>query len=118
MNDETEKTLWHLPIDEEGQQNPSVNFYHCWRINECITLKDGKLFNCVIPAHIKHFNRFFGKEIPVTEQDAIDIYKVNSMDEILDFLAKPKPFCRFCNLMAESNGHPWHRSEKAVEEWM
>lgn len=115
---DVEKTLWKLPLDEQGRQDPSVNFYRCWRINNCISLEKGKIFSCVIPAHVHHFNKAFNKNIPITQKDYIDIYEVKNIREILEFCSSPLPFCRYCNVCSETNGHPWKVSSKIMEEWI
>lgn len=111
------KTLWRLPLDLEGRQDPSTNFYYCWRANQCITLQDGKLFNCVVPAHIGHFNKKFDKNIPVTERDFLRVEDIHSFNELMEFLNAPKPFCRYCAVMKETTDNPWETSKKVIEEW-
>jgi MoaA/NifB/PqqE/SkfB family radical SAM enzyme len=112
-----EQKMFKFYLDLQGRQNIKRSFTHCNWSNNCFTLRDGKLYTCHLIAHIKHFNNFFKKNLLVTEQDCIDIYKTNSVDEILTFLAKPAPFCRFCNINAITRGHKWSRSKKEITEW-
>lgn len=112
-----EKQLIKWVMDLEGKQNIQTNFKNCSRANQCITLKRGRLYTCSLAPHICHFNKAFGKDLPLTEQDSIDIYQAKSGGEILSFLCKPIPFCRFCNLTAMKYGMDWERSRKDISEW-
>lgn len=116
-NSKVVKTSWHLPLDEMGMQNPAKNFVRCWRANNCIFLADGKLYPCVIPPNVRHFNKYFNKNIPVTEHDYVDIYKINNISEAFNFLCKPISFCRYCNVCGETKNHPWGVSERDIKEW-
>lgn len=111
------KYSWLFPMDVDGNQDATTNFLDCRDANKCIFLRDGKLFTCVEPPNIHHFNKYFGTDIKVTEKDYIDIYKVNDIKEILDFLAKPIPFCKYCNVKARKYHIPWDRSKKDISEW-
>ena len=51
------------------------------------------------------------------EADYIDIYKAKSIQEILAFLAKPIPFCKYCNVKGRTFGHERGISKKEIEEW-
>jgi hypothetical protein len=86
--------------------------------NNCIQLQDGKLYTCVLPPYIKFFNEYYAKDISVTEQDYIDIYKANDINEILNFLNKPIPFCRYCDIKNMSFNIKWAVSNKDIKEWV
>jgi hypothetical protein len=105
-----EKSMHHLPLDLNGRQNIKKSFEVCFFANYCITLNDGKLCTCGLPRVIHNFNSFFGKDIQVSDKDFIDIYKVNSIDEIFDFLRKPIPFCRYCDWNKIETRLPWRHS--------
>jgi hypothetical protein len=115
--DKLEKTMYKLPYDLEGAQNIKKSFGLCFSAIECITLKNGKLSTCKEPAQIHLFNDYFGKNLQVSEDDFIDIYKAKSIGEILDFLRKPIPFCRYCNWIASQTRLEWHVSKKEISEW-
>ncbi len=110
-------TYWKHPIDLEGKQNPTDNFINCWVANWCVTLKKGKLYTCTNPPHIEHFNKYFNKNVEVTDRDCIDIYKTDNLQEILNFLSKPIPFCRYCNVKNRSEHETWAISKKDISEW-
>ncbi|MDR2426987.1 MAG: radical SAM protein [Endomicrobium sp.] len=114
---EKTKTSYHIPLDLEGKGNCAENFAYCFHANNCIMLKKGKIYTCSIAPNIEHFNKYFNTNVPSSERDGIDIYKVNKIDEILDFLAKPIPFCKYCNIQKRSFNHPWKTSKKEILEW-
>jgi hypothetical protein len=86
--------------------------------NNCIQLQDGKLYTCVTVPYIKFFNNYFEQKLKADEKDCIDIYKANNMDEIFAFLAKPVPFCRYCNIKAIKRGLEWKTSKNEMAEWI
>jgi hypothetical protein len=115
-----ENGMGKTPLDLAGSQNTEANFAGCGTADtgSCVTLRDGKIYICSTVAHIQFFNKFFGKELRVTEDDYIDIYKANSKDEILAFLHKPFPFCRYCKLSESSGGLDWRVSKREITEWV
>ncbi|GHV86054.1 hypothetical protein AGMMS50230_16620 [Spirochaetia bacterium] len=114
---EKQNNMWHYPLDLKGQQNIAENFKYCGFANSCITLRDGRLYTCASAAHIKFFNDYFKTGLSVTEDDSIDIYKAKNAEEILNFLAAPIPFCRYCNVRGRTKGHKWNISRKDLAEW-
>ncbi len=68
-----------------------------------------------MPQAIQHFNRYFGTHIEVCPKDSIDIYEAKSGEEIMKFLARPIPLCRYC--LGEVEEVPWHHSQKDIKEW-
>lgn len=112
------KTSYHIPLDIEGKQDPANNFINCFHANNCVFLKQGKLYTCTVAPNICHFNNFFDKNIPLSEKDGIDIHKAQNIDELLAFLAKPIPFCKYCNVNGRTFGHEWGISKKEIEEWI
>lgn len=117
--DTQEKKFWHLRLDLEGKQKPDESFNSCRWGNGAICLADGKLYSCVIPAYIRHFNNYFKKNLIVCENDYVDIYKANDEREICERLSKPMPFCKYCRVddgnivYNEEYGH----SKYVIEEW-
>ena len=111
------KTSYHIPLDLEGRQDAVNNFLNCFHANNCVFLKQGKLYTCTVAPNINQFNKFFNKDIPLSERDGIDIHKAQNIDDILEFLSKPIPFCRYCNVNGRTFGHPWCVSKKEIEEW-
>ena len=95
------------------------SFRFCAEPNDCIKLKNGRLFKCVRPAVIDRFNEFFNAGIEVCDEDYIDIYEVTTGQEVLDWLAAgPIPFCRYCDMRGRDYGYEWKKSDKRIEEWI
>lgn len=107
----------HLPLDLEGRQLIEKNFYNCYLANCCHTLKHGKMFTCSTVPHVHHFNKYYNCNLKVSKNDYIDIYKVKNKEEILNFLAKPIPFCRYCNVNKRTYNHNWKKSSHDINEW-
>ncbi len=111
------KTSYHVPLDFDGKQNADRNFANCFHANRCVMLKDGKIYPCTVAPNIKHFNKYFGYNIPLIEEDGIDIHQAKSIKEVLGFLAKPISFCKYCNVKGRTFGHEWGISKKEIKEW-
>lgn len=107
----------HLPLDVEGRQPIEKNFLSCYLANSCHTLKHGKMYTCSTIPHIEHFNKYYKKDLKITNDDFINIYEVKNKQEILDFFAKPVPFCRYCNVDKRMYGYGWGVSKKEISEW-
>lgn len=114
---EVEKTLTRQTIDVRGKQPKEGNFYGCYRANECITLKDNRLYTCIIPAHIHHLNKKFDLNLPNFESDGIDIF-LNGKEEIMKFLTRPIDACRYCDRANMQSGIPWETSMFDKSEWI
>jgi hypothetical protein len=104
-------------LDITGSQNAEKNFYSCLRGNNCMELKDGKMFTCNVICNANRFNSYFKQNIPITEKDYIDIFKAKTIDEILDFISLAPPFCAYCNLKAKKTGLQWEVSKREIGEW-
>lgn len=107
----------HLPLDLEGRQQPEKNFYNCYLANSCHTLKYGKMYTCSTVPHIQHFIEYFNCDLHLCDNDGIDIYKAKNKEEILNFLAKPIPFCRYCDVN-KREAKKWEISNKEIKEWI
>lgn len=108
-------------FDISGIQDYKRNFIYCERGNNCITLRNGKLYTCPTIATIYHFNKYFNQQLEVTEMDYIDIHKARDINEILSFLSRPAPFCRYCNILSRRSKHlsiPFRESKKDIVEWI
>jgi len=106
---------WH--IDVNGKQNFCKSYSNCdFKMGGCVTLRDGKIYNCCIPAHIKYFNKKFVKKLEITQDDYIDIYSIDSIQKIIEFLGKPFPFCRYCMPM-KVRPVEWGITKNDISEW-
>jgi len=114
---ESGRTLWKFPLDLTGSQDPKESFDACRNANTCLTLEHGRLYTCSIAPNVPVFNRAFGQHLALTDEDGIDIYQTQSGQEILEAMAQPMPFCRFCDVKRREYDHPWEVSGKVMEEW-
>jgi organic radical activating enzyme len=115
----SEERMCKLPLDLTGSQDMEKSFNKCgisWGC--CVTLRDGKIYTCCIVAHIKFFNEYFKQNLVVSDKDYVDIYKVNNKDEIIEFLEKPFPFCRYCMISETKFAQRWGISKKEITEWI
>ncbi|MDR2510211.1 MAG: radical SAM protein [Spirochaetaceae bacterium] len=111
------KTMIRIPLDIEGRQNIEATFRKCGQKNKCVNLKNGRLFTCPTAAHIHHFNSYFNKNLETSEKDYIDIHGASNIDQILDFLRKPIPFCRYCDYARADWNLKWKATQKDIREW-
>lgn len=111
------KTTTLYRMDVKGLQNGNRNFLLCHRANTCVYLQHGRLYTCPVAPTARHFNKYFGENLKELPSDSIDIYETGSAREIMDFLAKPIPFCRYCMADKARQNRPWHQSERTIEEW-
>ena len=119
FNDENViKTSFYSPLNLEGDENPEWNFRNCFLANNCLILENGRLYTCSYIPNIRHFNKFFNKNIPISVNDYIDIHKARDYQEVLQFLAKPIPFCKYCDVKNRKDGIVWKTSTKGIEEYL
>ena len=112
------KSMWKYPLDLEGKQSLKNSFNICTQVNVCLTIKNGIIYPCNTIAGIEHFNRYFDKNLLLTSKDTLDINKVNNVEEIIQFLCTPKPFCKFCNRAGLELGLGFSTSKKEISEWV
>lgn len=115
-NEEVKK-LFRITMDTSGMQDEFDSFVRCHRANACITLKNGKLYTCTTIPNIEHYNKMFNEKLGVTDKDYVDIYSISDFDEMMEKLAKPVPFCRYCAIGADSKLYDWSQSKKEKSEW-
>jgi len=115
----TENRMCKLPLDPTGSQDMKKSFQKCaisWGC--CVTLREGRIYNCCIAAHIRFFNEYFNQNLVIGENDYVDIYKINSREEIIDFLERPFPFCRYCKTSEMKFAQRWGITKKEITEWV
>lgn len=118
-NTQTElKRMHKMPLNLNGTEDFRKNFELCYKSIYCIMLDEGKIYTCSLVPYIKYFNKYFGTNLEVSKNDYIDIYSVQNMKEIFDFLCKPIPFCRYCNTKKPVYDIDWEISKKEITEWV
>ena len=115
---EVGKNMQCMPLDLSGKQNARDSFLRCSSANRCVALDNGRIYTCSLIPYVKYFNAHFGQHLPVTEDDYLNIYKVKNIDEILNFLCRPMPFCRFCNQKGMIWDIGYGVSKKEMSEWI
>lgn len=113
-----DKTMSIFPIDPTGRQNYKKSFALCDRANNCISLKHGRLYPCTMIPNVYAFNAEFGENIPVTEEDYIDIYEARDADAILQRLVQPCPVCAYCDPGHIVDGIQWETTKRDKSEWV
>jgi MoaA/NifB/PqqE/SkfB family radical SAM enzyme len=103
-------------LDIDGKQDYRESFRKCSAANSCTTLREGKIYQCPTSAHIGIFNEYFNQNLVISEKDYIDVYNVNSIDDIFAFLCSPVPFCRYCT--NQGTASEWRTSKKEIHEWV
>jgi len=110
--------IWEkMPVDIHGTQTAHESFKLCYAANYCFQLVNGKIYPCFRVAYIQYFNKKFDMNLEVCEKDFVDIYKMQTIEEILEFLCKPVPFCRYCD-MKKTVYTDWFISKKELNEWV
>ena len=102
-------------LDIEGKQDYRESFRKCGAANSCTTLREGRIYQCPTSAHIEIFNKYFNRNLVISEEDYINIYSVDSIDDIFAFLCAPVPFCRYCTNQGMAS--EWRVSKKEIYEW-
>lgn len=98
--------------------NARINFLNC-DVGSCTTLKDGKMYPCPTVAHAPHLKKYFNLDMHLSEKNGVDIYSVKSGDELLEKLAKPIPFCRYCDVEHRYYmKYEWGVTKKDRYEWL
>lgn len=111
------KTMMCAPLDISGKQDARDSFLRCNSANRCIAMDNGRIYTCSLIPYVKYFNAQFKQHLQVTDKDYIDIYKVKSIDEILDFISHPMPFCRYCNRKGIIWDIGFGISRRDISEW-
>jgi MoaA/NifB/PqqE/SkfB family radical SAM enzyme len=111
------KTMLLEPLDLNGRQEPTDSFLRCNRANYCIALDNGKIYPCSLIPYVKYFNAKFSTDLEVTSHDYMDVHKAGNITEILDFMSKPVPFCRYCNQKGTVWDVGFGISKRTVDEW-
>jgi MoaA/NifB/PqqE/SkfB family radical SAM enzyme len=89
------KKLNCIPLAASGNAEP-YEFLACYQINRCTVLQNGKIYQCGPPAYAADLNKKFNLKFEITPSDYIDIYRVDSGDEILEKITRRIPFCKYC----------------------
>lgn len=109
------KYSFHHPFDLSGNVEP-WQFINCYCFNNCITLRNGRIYPCSLLPNSHHFNENFGTNLKESPEDSLDIFTASSFEEIAEFVTKRPSFCRYCNVK-ERKEYPWKQSTCDIDEW-
>jgi uncharacterized radical SAM superfamily Fe-S cluster-containing enzyme len=113
----TEKTSRKFCLDLSGGQDPKKSFKRCCMAACTVAVQHGRIATCSFVFNMRHFNKYFGKSVPVTDKDYINIYEAQTMQEIVNFVNRPIPLCAYCKSMGEEIAGDWRKTECAISEW-
>lgn len=114
---EEEKYSFKTCLNPKGDSDKFVNFINCHRANSCTQFRDGRIYPCAVCSNIEFFNKHFNENLESCELDYVDIHNPNvTYNDILQFLARPIPFCRYCDI-EKMTYQPWLRSKKDINEY-
>lgn len=111
------KMMHKLRLDLEGKQSITGSFLICKNANTCIMLRHGKLYTCTTAACAHIIKKRFNLDIELSPDDGVDIYTAKSDFEIMERLARPIPFCKYCNMYATEYNHTYRASNRTLDEW-
>lgn len=115
--------MYNISLDLSGKRNEQESFNKCdLHIYHWFYFQNGRFYPCCIGANIKYFIKKFHNTINLTadefEKMSISIHD-HSEKEILDFLEKPIPLCKYCNTeLRQKSYHPFMISKGGIEEWI
>ena len=93
-------------------------FVCCLYFNKFNVFKDGRYYMCPIAAHVGIFNKAFGQDLQLTDEDSLDIYKDASWKEFAQFSSSYVPFCRYCDIKKWHSHSQWKASTKEIDEYV
>jgi hypothetical protein len=105
----------HRKIDISGGQDIGEAYKNCL-CKGPVFVKDGKVYRCAQISSSKHLEKYFGAEFTISDNDFLVLDRVDSVQEIQDFISRPSPFCRYC-ATGRRMFVQWAVSEKRKEEW-
>lgn len=112
------KTSCIFPMSTKGDQN-RMNCIFCNGYQDWITLYEGRLYNCSTIYPSRALNSRFGTKFTCDwKRDSIDIYQVDSWEEIVEFERTIPEFCKYCCVGERKDGFMWKRSEGRRNEWI
>lgn len=103
--------------DLSGSQDVKGDFNNCFWKARCIVLENGRISSCVVPFKAKYFQQYYKSDaFDTSDKNSIDIFKAKDIEEIVEFLNRPIPCCRYC-LPNQEEKIPWGVSKRDISEW-
>ena len=76
----------------------------------CNNIYKGKMTPCPQMMYVEIFNKYFKKDLP--EEKPVDLYSINSFEELKKALEKPMDLCQYCN---KDGKHKWKQVKENIE---
>ena len=89
--------------NENGTEDIEKSYKECYHGEYCATLENGYLYQCPIITASRHFNKYFNKNLIISDDDGINIHKRIKKEEIFNYFNTPMKFCRYCNMEERNN---------------
>jgi len=105
-----------IPLNLKGEEKNTYPI--CYHAVTCCSLSKGRIYPCTVAPNARHFNNYFNEKLELSEKDSINIYEAKTGQEIIDFIKKPIPFCRYCDIKNRSFNHGWEKSKREKLEWV
>jgi len=105
-------------FDLDGNQNIEQSFSNCENANERFIMKDRFLYPCSVTACIEHFNKAFDQNLELKNEDYLDLFTDITAKDVLNFISKPVPFCRYCERSKLKLGQTWRLSKFTIDEYL
>lgn len=110
--------FFKLPIDLTGSQDKDHAFRGCGPFNNCVLLRNGRLYPCAYAAYSDILvEKYDLTDLAAVPEDSISLYEGHDPYEIFDFLCNPIPWCRFCDVDAMTT-YDWGHSKGTLDEWL
>lgn len=114
--DNEPKEMWGVAYNLSGDLDGQKNFEECF--GRCVMIRNGRIYLCTQGAYSDLFNQYFHKELPGPEENGVDLYEVNTLEELTNRLARKIPFCDYCDTLGRMPPIPWGISKKEIGEWV
>jgi len=111
------KRSGHVTFDERGSQK-RWDYLFCMYHNYRIQLADGKLFTCPLITTAEIVSHRFDAPLPAGDNSCIDISKIDSAEEVFEFLRKRPELCDYCAVRYRHAEKEWKPSKRARNEWI
>lgn len=113
------KHFRRMPLDARGIYSAHKSYSQC-PYTDCAQLIDGKLYRCPASGLSQILNNKIGggdeRRFSTSSLDYLCLDNVKDERELLSFLSRPIPFCRYCNVSYSIAS--WGISSKDIAEWV
>lgn len=110
--------FFRVPLDIEGTHGPRLMHEACRNVDNCVNLREGRLYPCGRVACMEPFIEHYGLQdrLKVSSADYMSIYDDRQPWEYMDFLTHPILWCSHC-AYDEMYTFPWQRGADTLEQW-